>query len=134
MGVKPVVQPKALSIWKRGDVASDPLRSIRILNPGPERQGLIGYFRDDAGGTYIMLTNLWRVSDRQKGLAANTRLTFRLVFDPAVRSILRLDRETGKTQRLTISNPAEGLTVTLPGGTGDLFKIGEGTFPGLTAP
>ena len=81
-----------------------------------------------------MLTNLWRISDRQKGLAANTRLTFRLMFDPAVRSILRLDRETGKTQRLAISKPAEGLTITLPGGTGDLFKIGEGTFPGLTGP
>ena len=32
---------------------------------------------------------------------------------------------------MTISDPSEGLTVSLPGGTGDLFKIGEGTFPGL---
>ena len=125
------VDPKILPAWKPWTVENDPLRSVQILEPGPERQGLIGYFRDDAGGRYFMLTNLWRRPGAKAGSAANTSLTFRVVLDPTIKSIQRLSRLTGKAERLHIKYPAEGLVLTLPGGTGDLFKVDAGAFPGL---
>ena len=125
------VDPKILPVWAPWTVENDPLRSVQILEPGPERQGLIGYFRDDHGARYFMLTNLWRKPGEKAGSADNTRLTFRVVLDPTIKSIQRLNRVTGKAERLHIKYPAEGLILSLPGGTGDLFKVDEGEFPGV---
>ena len=127
----PFVDPKILPAWEPSTIENHPLRSVRILAPGPQRQGLIGTFRDDAGDRYFMLTNLWRKAGATEGSAANTRLTFRVVLDPTITSIQRLNRVTGQAERLHIEDPAEGLILTLPGGTGDLFKIDDGEFPGL---
>ena len=52
------------------------------------------------------------------------------MFDPAVKRVLRLSRHTGKVETLTV-HPTKGLAVTLPGGTGDLFKFDTGPFVGL---
>ncbi len=51
---------------------------------------------------------------------------------PEVKAVLRLNRETGKTERLEIKDAEQGLLVTLPGGTGDLFKYDTGPFAGVT--
>ncbi|MAE64759.1 MAG: hypothetical protein CMJ18_10875 [Phycisphaeraceae bacterium] len=130
-GVDPFVDPEILATWKPHGVANDPLRSVRILDAGPDRHGLIGYFVDDRGQTYFMLTNLWRKPGQIEGSGKNTTLSFRLVFDRSVRSIWRLDRRTGRPKELNIADPAKGLDISLPGGTGDLFKIGNGKFAGV---
>ena len=120
--------PAGLAVWAPG-AASDPLiRSIRILDDGPHRRGLIGHFRDDAGQTCFMVTNLRQHAHRT---AAECAVRVRMVFDPTVKAILRLSRETGEVERLAINDTAQGLTVTIPGGTGDLFKYDTGPFAGF---
>ena len=130
-GVDPFVDPKILATWKSQLAANDRLRSVRVLDTGPDGHGLIGNFKDDRGRNYFMLTNLWRKPGQVEGSSENTTLSFRLIFDPSVRSIWRLDRGTGRPEKLNIADPDKGLDVSLPGGTGDLFKIGDGAFPGL---
>ena len=130
-GLAPFVDPEILPAWAPSTLDDDPLRSVRILEPGPQRHGLIGTFRDDDGGRYFMLTNLWRRPGGKEGSAANTRLSFRVVLDPTITSIQRLDRVTGRAERVPIEHPAQGLILTLPGGTGDLFKVDGGAFAGL---
>ncbi|HEY1923025.1 MAG TPA: PEP-CTERM sorting domain-containing protein [Tepidisphaeraceae bacterium] len=43
-----------------------------------------------------------------------------------------LNSDTGQTENLTLTNHV--LDITLPGGTGDLFKLGSGPFVGTTVP
>ena len=129
--IEPLVRRRILPVWTPKALAEDPIRSIRIVEPGRGRHGLIGYFKDDAGQRYFMLTNLWRRHGQRKGSAENTRLAFRVVLDPGIQSIYRLSRTSGEVEQLRIESPEDGLTLTLPGGTGDLFKIADGEFPGL---
>ena len=117
-----------LKNWARGAGGDRKIRSLRILNGSKHRTGVIGHFRDDTGQVYFMLTNLYQHAHKS---AAETAVRFHITFDPKVRTILRLSRETGKVERLTIDDPADGLTLTLPGGTGDLFKYDTGPFAGL---
>ena len=117
-----------LKNWAPGAGGDGKIRSLRVVNGSKHRTGLIGYFKDDAGQRYFMLTNLYQHAHRS---ADETAVTFRITFDPKVRALLRLSRETGKVERLKIDNAADGLTLTLPGGTGDLFKYDTGPFAGL---
>lgn len=130
-GVKPFVDPKVLPIRTSQVLTNDPLRRVDIIEGGAGKHGLIGYFKDDTGQRYFMVTNLWRRPGEIEGSSANTTLSFRIVLDPSINSIWRLNRKTGKPERLEIANSAEGLVISLPGGTGDLFKINNGRFPGL---
>ena len=102
------------------------IRSILIEEQAPGRDALLGLFQDDDGGRYLMLVNLWH---SQATSAARDRVRFTIAFDPSVRSIARLSRETGRPEVLAVSGGV--LPLTLPGGTGDLFKIGDAEFPGL---
>ena len=123
-----VKTPTSLDDWKPG-AAGDPLiRSIQILDQGPHRHGLVGHFRDDAGQRYFMITNLYQHA-RQNADECAVRV--RIVFEPEVKTILRLSRVTGEVERLTIADPDQGLMIKLPGGTGDLFKYDTGQFAGL---
>ena len=73
-----------------------------------------------------MVTNLWQ----NAGATASDRavpVSIRLA--PEVKSLHRLDRMTGKVERMKIKDRT--VRITLPGGTGDLFKIDDGQFPGL---
>ena len=93
------------------------------------RNGLIGFFRDDDGGKYIMAVNLRRC----RGVSADemkARVT--VTFEPSVKSVWRLPRTTGQVEEVPITGGT--LELTLPGGTGDLFKLGDGKFPGLGNP
>ena len=74
-----------------------------------------------------MVTNLWH----DKGLsAAAANGTVQLMLDPSILSVARLSRETGSVEQLVVTNGT--LTITLPGGTGDLLKIKDGRFSGLS--
>ena len=74
-----------------------------------------------------MLVNLWH---GEGASAADRRLTVTVRLDPAVRRVGRLSRTTGLGEMLPIDNGA--VKVTLPGGTGDLLRIGGVAFPGVS--
>ena len=120
-------KPTFIEDWQPGLDGDTRLHSIDVIDGSKYEKGLIGCFRDDRGQRYFMLTNLYQHADKS---ADECAVKFRLKFDPSVRSLLRLNRETGQEERLTI-DPAQGLLVSLPGGTGDLFKYDEGPFVGV---
>lgn len=129
--IAPPVSPEVLPPWNAGADGSTAIRSIEMLEPGPNRHGIIGFFQDDRGERYFMLTNLWRehIGGQRKGSAEETRLTFRVCFSANVATVTRLDRETGQAVAVSIDDPEHGILLKLPGGTGDLFRIGAGEFP-----
>jgi hypothetical protein len=127
-GTKSTHIPALLKSFDEGDQRlHGALRGVSIENAGDAHCGLVGFFRDDAGNQYFMLTNLLQGPDKT---ADQCKATFTLRFHPNVKSILRLNRQTGQAEKLAI-DPAQGLTVTLEGGTGDLFKYGNGAFAGV---
>ncbi|MCC6679899.1 MAG: hypothetical protein IT445_03255 [Phycisphaeraceae bacterium] len=100
----------------------------------PERDGLIGWFTDDDGGRYLMFVNLTHAEgmSAEEG-AASFHIRFGGPGKP-VTTLYRLDRESGQVEPITLETDetgASGFSLSLPGGTGDLFKIGDGKFPGL---
>lgn len=84
--------------------------------------GLVGRFKDDDGGTYFMLTNL---AHGPESSAQDEEAVFRLQIASDAPSLLRLNRETGQREEVLAAGGGE-LVVTLPGGTGDLFKWSDG--------
>ena len=79
---------------------------------------LVGFFEDDEGYPYFMLTDL-SYGDSETPESAAT--TYMIHFDAAVDTVHRLHRETGIFETLT---PVGGnISITLPGGTGELFKV-----------
>jgi hypothetical protein len=90
---------------------------------------LIGFFTDDFGDNYFMLVNLYQ----DKNLTvAQTALDFIIEFDSSIDSIWRLNRLTGEAEEIALVDHI--LNLTLPGGTGDLFKYDNGFFAGLGVP
>jgi len=74
-----------------------------------------------------MVTNLWQ----NAGATASERaVPVSIRMAPEVKSLHRLDRVTGKVERIKTKD--QTFRITLPGGTGDLFKIDDGKFPGLS--
>src|SRR5439155_23440413 len=95
-------------------------------NVGSGKDGLIGFFQDDAGQSYFMLTNLF---EGQNSSASSTALSFKISFASNINEVLRLNRITGEPQKLVLNN--HELFLSLPGGTGDLFKYNTGYFAGI---
>ena len=122
--------PVAATAWQPGAGGDKFIRSIVIEGTDSEpiewRDILIGFFKDDQGGDYFMLTNLWH---GEGALAAERSLTVTLMLQPDTTTIGRLSRETGKAERLAVDGDTFHLT--LPGGTGDLLRFGSAEFPGL---
>lgn len=123
--------PVGLSNWTAGAGGDPHLLSVSVntaqaVSRGPGKDGLVGFFADDEGQRYFMLTNLYHGADLSAEAAA---ISFVLTFDNSVNSIWRLNRETGLSEEILLSNHA--LTWTLPGGTGDLFKYDNGNFAGV---
>lgn len=85
----------------------------------------VSFFEDGAGESYFMIVNLQHGPDATGDEAADT---VRLWFDPNVLQIERLSRLTGEIELLDTSFALTEryLDVTLPGGTGDLFKYHTG--------
>lgn len=120
--------PGGVTAWKPGDGGDTIIKAITIEGdePAPGKDLLIGFFKDDDGQDYFMLTNLWH----GKGASSAERaVTVRLTLDPEVRVIGRLSRETGQPEALAVEGGE--FRITLPGGTGELLRFGDVRFPGL---
>ena len=120
--------PGGVAAWKPGDGGDTIIKAITIEGdePAPGKDLLIGFFKDDDGQDYFMLTNLWH----GKGASSAERaVTVTLTLDPKVRVIGRLSRETGQPEALAVEGGE--FRITLPGGTGELLRFGDARFPGL---
>lgn len=122
--------PAAATAWQPGAGGNKFIRSVAIegtdSKPTEWRDILIGFFKDDQGGGYFMLTNLWHgegVSSAQRSMTVTLKLR------SGVTTIGRLSRETGEPELLAVNG--DEFRVTLPGGTGDLLRLGSAQFPGL---
>ena len=122
--------PAAATPWQPGAGGDKLIRSIVIegtsSKPIEWRDILIGFFKDDKGSDYVMLTNLWH---DERVSSAERSVTVTLKLQPGVTTIGRLSRETGKPEVLAVNG--DEFRVTLPGGTGDLLRFGSAKFPGL---
>ena len=117
--------PLGTKAWTTGASGDDRIVSVSIEQVGHGRDGLIGFFQDDAGARYFMITNLWHGAEAS---AADRTLAIAIKFASEVQKLYRLDRISGKTEPVVLENGV--LHLNLPGGTGDLFKYTEKPFPG----
>ena len=122
----PPMPPPGPWVWPEVESRPRRLLGAEVEGLGRGRDALLGFFEDDRGDEYFMVTNL----RHEKGIsAADCAQTITLTFAPGVKIVTRLSRETGVSEQLFVR---EGiLKLRLPGGTGDLFKLGDGEFPGL---
>ncbi len=126
--------PSGLSNWAVGaggdlHILSAIVDSSQPGYLGSEKNGLIGFFTGDDSQQYFMLTNLNHGGNLSAEAAS---LSFMITFDSSVSSIWRLNRLTGLSEEILLSN--HSLFWTLPGGTGDLFKYDNGNFVGVPEP
>ena len=113
--------PAQMPAYTTGAVQSQ-MTDIQITSSaGSYTDGMIGYFDDDKGDEYFMLTNL----NFNANVAATDALDFEVQFDGTVTSLERLDRTTGNV--VTVPLTGNKLSVTLPGGTGELYKYNTGS-------
>ena len=98
-------------------VQQSQMTNVQITSAaGSYTDGMIGYFEDDLGDEYFMLTNL----NFDANVTATDALDFEVQFDGSVTQLERLDRTTGQ---VVVENLTGNLLqVTLPGGTGDLYR------------
>ena len=115
-------------MWEPGAGGEHRIADVTIDDPVPDdyKHLLLGFFRDDDGRRYLMVCNLWHGKDAS---AAEKALTVTLTLDPRVKVIGRLSRETGRPESLLVKDGR--FRITLPGGTGDLLRLGDASFPGL---
>jgi hypothetical protein len=121
----PVPRPLA-AFHPRSRVATE-VSGVEFAGSGFWNDGLIGFFRDDQGGKYVMLVNLQHGKGRSAEAAT---ASFTVTLRPTVTSVHRLSRKTGRVESLPIVDGK--LRLELPGGTGELLKLGDAAFPGLS--
>ena len=110
--------PWGLENFTGGIGTAKAVRRIRVEGYGPNKNALVGFFKGRSDATYFMVVNL----NHGKGLRARqTSAELTVWFDPSVKTVGRLSRETGEADVLSVNNGR--LKISLPGGTGDLFKI-----------
>ncbi|MCH2131102.1 MAG: hypothetical protein MK179_18320, partial [Pirellulaceae bacterium] len=76
----------------------DRIVSVSIEQVGDGRDALIGFFRDDSGARYFMITNLWHGAAAS---AADRSLTVAVKFGPDIDKLYRLDRKIGRPPHVT---------------------------------
>ncbi|MBH06340.1 MAG: hypothetical protein CMJ20_08470 [Phycisphaeraceae bacterium] len=120
--------PDSITAWKPGDAGDTMIKAITIEGDEPVawKDLLIGFFKDDDGRDYFMLTNLWH---GMGGSSAERAVTVTLTLAPEVKVIGRLSRETGQPEAFAVEGGK--FRITLPGGTGELLRFGDAKFPGL---
>gem|GEM_PF-1107345 len=117
-----VSTPTGLTDWAQGAGANTKIQAIAVSGtPTVGKDALVGFFNDDAGKQYFMLTNLYQGAGAS---AAAKSASFTVTFDSSVNALVRVNRQTGEPERVDLTNHI--LNLTLPGGTGDLFKYHDG--------
>jgi hypothetical protein len=89
----------------------------RIVAP----RALCGFFEGDDGAEWALLVNLRHGDNRS---ALTTRSTIQVLVDPAVSKVFEVDRYTGYEKPVPFE--AGSFYVTVPGGTGSLFRVERG--------
>lgn len=108
--------PDGVAMWTMGAGGEMRISWIETMGDNPCKDGLIGYFRDDDNRLYFMIVNLCRGPALD---AASSAQTFSIRCSPDAGPLIRLSRLTGEIETLVAK---EGVyTITLPGGTGELF-------------
>jgi hypothetical protein len=121
------ITPDDLTNWNTSAGPGTRILSIEVDGPpAQDKDGLIGFFEDDAGQDYFMLVNMYTSPTLD---ATQTSLGFTITFDNTVNSLWYVNRATGQVEQIDLVNHI--LNWTLPGGTGDLFKYSNGDFPGI---
>ena len=103
------------------------IAGIDINNKGPSNNGLIGFFEDDYQHNYFMLVNTKRAKNT---LAWDTRLDFTIYLGSSVKSLYKVNRDSGLVEEVPIVNGVASITIL--GGTGELFKIDSASFVGAS--
>jgi len=118
-----------LANWDAGAGAIAEITGVAVDGgqSGALRDGLIGFFRDDADNRLFMLTNLYCDPARTP---SETTLSFTITFDASVTKVYRLSRQTGAVVEMKL-DADNGLRVTLPGGTGNLYSLSRGSVEGF---
>ncbi len=126
--------PDGLSAWSSG-AGGDPhivgadVDSSSSANQGEDKSGLLGFFTDDEGKHYFLLVNLAHGASQS---AADATLPLWVQFDSSVNTLLELDRDSGETRTINLTD--HRLEVTLLGGSGRLYKYDDGPFAPDTGP
>ena len=120
--------PSGLSNWIPGAGGDTHITAISVGETGDKKDGLIGFFTDDTGQRYFMLTNLYRGPSLSQYDAS---LGFTVTFDAGIDGLWRINRETGAQQWVALTDHV--LTTTLQGGSGDLYTY-DGSGFDLSAP
>ncbi len=122
--------PDGTYSWVPNSGADTAIESISVSGMGEDNNGLIGFFTDDEGQLYFMLTNL---KNGPNLTAEQAALDFTIVFnDNITDEIFRLNAETGFVDMIPLVNNT--VTLTLSGGTGELFKYYDGNFVNVELP
>ncbi len=109
--------PVGLTNWVAGAGGDPYITGFSDTNIGSNDNGLIGLFTDTNGEHYFMLTNLNHSASLS---AAAATLSFTLSFNSSINTLWLLNSTTGQQQEIALTN--NQLDLTLPGGTGDLFR------------
>jgi hypothetical protein len=120
------VDPEKLPGWFADMGGDTHITDIQVGDGGGEKNALIGFFSDDNGQELFMVTNLNHGANLPAAGAAETIEVF---FDSSVASLLSIDRATGEERIVNLDyyDPTHNvLTVSLPGGTGELYKYDNG--------
>jgi len=121
--------PQMMTAWNAG-AGNGLIVDITIHGtPQDRRDALVGYFTDDDGGEYFMFVNTFHGDNLD---ALDATVDFTLLFDSSIDTIWRLNRLTGAVEQIDLVG--NSLSLTLPGGTGDLFKFYDGNFAGVVIP
>jgi hypothetical protein len=121
--------PAGVTGWSPGaggdpHITSADVDSSSPSNYGLGKDGLLGLFTDDYGRHYFLLVNLWHAAEAS---SASTTLPLVVEFDATVTALRELDRDTGEQTVVPLTD--HRLALSLPGGTGRLFKYDDGGFP-----
>jgi hypothetical protein len=109
-------QPMGTVLWANQDSR---IQSVQVSN-GPWGF-LLGFFDKSDGKKYMMVTNC---NNGENKTALETQGAITIQFTSSITSLKRLDRKTGTWQTLQLRNN-KLLHHIVPGGTGDLFQIGN---------
>ena len=116
--------PISMEVLRPHSWSSTTISNIEIGQHGWDKSALVGFFEDDAGELYFMVVNL---SHGKDVTAEQARTSIRVTMAPWVRELTMLSRENGKPIKVQMAD--NQFTLDLPGGTGELFKLGSGPFP-----